>query len=66
MHREIEDFLPLITLLAPDEDLAVVTCRGEDVAVFWVGPRDAPYCSFMAVYFALAKKKPPNAHVLPF
>jgi hypothetical protein len=28
--------------LAPDDDLAVVARRGEDVAVFGVGPGDAP------------------------
>jgi hypothetical protein len=35
-------------LLAPDEDLAVVAGRGEDVAVFGVGPRDAPDCALVA------------------
>ena len=49
MERKVEYALPLIALLAPDEDLAVVAGRGQDVAVFRVGPGDAPDCSFVAV-----------------
>lgn len=56
MEGEVEDALPLGALFAPDEDLAVVARRGEDVAVFGVGPGDAPDCSFVTrrTGFALA------------
>ena len=37
MEGEVEDFLPLPVLFAPDEHFAVVAGGGEDVAVFWVG-----------------------------
>jgi hypothetical protein len=65
VQREVKNSLPLIALLAPDEDLAVVTCGSEDIAIFWVGPGDAPYCSFMTVYFALAKNPSCEAYDVP-
>ena len=36
MDSKVVDALPLIVLLAPDEDFAVVRRRGEDGAVLWV------------------------------
>lgn len=46
---EVEHALPLRALFAPDEDFAVVASGGEDVAVFGVGPGDAPDCAFVTV-----------------
>lgn len=48
MQRKVENTLPLVTLLTPDEDFAIIACRCEDVAVFWMCPRDAPDCSFVS------------------
>lgn len=42
VQRKVEDLLPRALLLAPDEDLAVVAGRGENVAVFGVCPGYAP------------------------
>jgi hypothetical protein len=66
VQREVEDSLPLGALLAPDEDFAVVAGGGEDVAVFGVGPGDAPDCSFVAVGFVLAIDLAREACGLPF
>lgn len=54
MEGEIVDALPLAVLGAlffPDKDLAVEAGGGEDVAVLGVRPGDAPYCTFVAVWF---------------
>lgn len=37
MEGEVEDFLPLAVLFAPDQHFTVVAGGGEDVAVFGVG-----------------------------
>jgi hypothetical protein len=48
VESEIEDFGPSRTLLTPDEDFAIITCRCEDVAIFWMGPGDRPDGAFVA------------------
>ena len=48
VQREVEDALPAPALLPPDEDLAVVAGRGQNVTVLWVRPGDTPYCSFVS------------------
>jgi hypothetical protein len=53
VQREVVDALPLgrllVALLLPNEDLAVIACGGEDVAVLGMGPCYAPDGTFMAV-----------------
>jgi hypothetical protein len=49
VQGKVEDLLPLVGLLAPDEDLAVVAGRGQDVAVLGVCPRDAPDGALVAL-----------------
>lgn len=52
MLGEVVDALPLVVLvglLLPDEDLAVVTGRGEDVTVLWVSPSNAPNGAFVSM-----------------
>lgn len=49
MESKVEDSLPLVRLFAPDKDLAVVACRGEDVAVLRVRPRNTPHCAFVTI-----------------
>jgi hypothetical protein len=54
VQGELVDALPLVLrLLAPDQDAAVVGGRGEDGAVFGVGPGDAPDGAFVAVGMVL-------------
>ena len=55
MEGEFVYALPLIVLLAPDEDAAVVGGGGEDGSVFGVCPGDAPDCSFVAVMLLVRK-----------
>lgn len=47
MQREVENARPCRVRFPPDEDFAIVAGRGEDVAVFGVGPRNAPNCAFV-------------------
>lgn len=47
MQGEIEDFGPGRALFAPDEDLAIVTSRCEDIAILWMRPRDRPDSAFV-------------------
>lgn len=51
MQGEVVDALPLAVrgaLLLPDEDLAIVSGRREDVAVLGMRPRDAPDSAVVA------------------
>jgi hypothetical protein len=47
--REVEDLGPGAVGFAPDDYFAVVARRGEDVAVFGVGPGDGPDGAFVSV-----------------
>lgn len=47
MQGEIENSGPRCALFAPDEDFAIVTSRCEDIAIFWVCPRDRPDGAFV-------------------
>lgn len=50
VEGEVVDSLPLVVLGAlffPDEDLAIVPCRRQDVAVFGMRPGDAPDGAFV-------------------
>jgi hypothetical protein len=47
--REVEDLGPGVVGFAPDDYFAVVARRGEDVAVFGVGPGDGPDGAFVSV-----------------
>lgn len=49
MEGKIEDSLPLVGLLAPNKDLAVVACRSKNVAVFRVRPRNTPDRTFVTI-----------------
>ena len=49
VEGEVEDALPLIALLAPDENLAVVACGSQDITVLGVSPGNAPDCSFVTM-----------------
>lgn len=49
VEGDLVDLLPAVGLLAPDEDLAVVRRRREDVAVLWVCPCDAPDSALVSV-----------------
>lgn len=49
VKRKVEDASPLRAAFAPDEDLAIVACTGEDVAVFWVSPGYTPDCAFVSM-----------------
>lgn len=42
MQSEVEDLLPLVVLLSPYEDLAVVTRRSDNVSVLGVSPGNTP------------------------
>ena len=57
VQREVVDALPLAVLAGlffPDEHLAVVARRGDDVAVLGVRPGDAPNRSLVTVRLVLA------------
>jgi hypothetical protein len=47
--REVEDLGPGVVRFAPDDYFAVVARRGEDVAVFGVGPGDGPDGAFVSI-----------------
>lgn len=49
VEGDFVDLLPAAGLFAPDEDFAVIRGRGEDVAVFGVGPCYAPDGALVAV-----------------
>lgn len=49
VERDIVDLLPGARLFAPNEDLAIVRGRGEDVAILGVRPSYAPNSAFMSV-----------------
>lgn len=52
VEGKVVDSLPLAvlgTLLLPDEDLAVVASRCQDVAVLGMRPGNAPYSTFVTI-----------------
>jgi hypothetical protein len=49
VERNVVDLLPGTALFAPDEDLAVVGGRCENVAVLGVRPRYTPYSTLVSV-----------------
>jgi hypothetical protein len=48
VEREIEDFGPGGAGFPPDEDFAVVACGGQNIAILWVRPGDAPDGAFVS------------------
>lgn len=49
MERNVVNLLPGAALFAPDEDLAVVGGRCENIAIFGVCPGYTPYGAFVSV-----------------
>ena len=49
VQRKVEQLLPRALLLAPDQNLAVVARRCQDVAVFRVRPGYTPYCPLVTI-----------------
>ncbi len=47
VERDVVDLLPGATLFAPNEDLAIVRRRSENVAILGVRPSYTPYSALM-------------------